>query len=188
MDDPPECTDFDERLCRRAVPGAIEVIAIIHPRERAAKCSLRALRGRPDLRFVPLRRAREVAPSGALILSVEGPPLSPADCGRPLIVLDGTWRHVEGMLAEFPLLERRSLPGFASAYPRRTKVFRDPDGGLASAEAIFAATALLGRPDPSWLDGYPWRAAFLKANVARIRKGAGEGGRSGARMTAGPGA
>ncbi|MBN1420850.1 MAG: hypothetical protein JXP34_18915 [Planctomycetes bacterium] len=175
---------FVERAARRRSRGSLEVIALVHPKERASKCSLRALRGRPDLRILPLRRAREIDGGGGIVLAVGSPPLSPADRGRPLVVLDGTWRRVDGMLGELPRLDRRSLPGFASAYPRRTKLFRDPDGGLASAEAIFAATVLLGAPDPSWLDGYPWREAFLRANAeilaaARIRKGANDGGAGG---------
>ena len=56
----------------------------------------------------------------------------------------------------------RSLPrGVCTAYPRRSKLTADPAPGLASVEALYAARRLLGDDDPSLLDGYHWRAAFL---------------------------
>ena len=58
--------------------------------------------------------------------------------------------------------QRRSIPGtIVTAYPRESKVFDDPTGGLASVEALYLARRLLGDDDPTLLDGYHWRDRFL---------------------------
>jgi len=57
---------------------------------------------------------------------------------------------------------RRSIPGgLRTAYPRVSKVFDDPAGGLASIEALYVARKLLGDDDPQLLDGYHWQDDFL---------------------------
>ena len=42
-----------------------------------------------------------------------------------------------------------------------SKVYHDPEGGLASVEAIYLAQRILGEDDLSILDGYRWRDEFL---------------------------
>ena len=64
---------------------------------------------------------------------------------------------------------RRQLPLFETAYPRSSKLFRDPPGGLASAEALFVASLVFSRYDENLLDGYRWKEEFLEANRAAIR-------------------
>jgi pre-rRNA-processing protein TSR3 len=56
-----------------------------------------------------------------------------------------------------------------TAYPRRSRTFTDPERGLASIEALFAALALLGEPRRELLDGYRWAAEFLAANTGLPR-------------------
>ena len=46
-------------------------------------------------------------------------------------------------------------------YPRACRVFGDPEGGLASVEAVYVALRILGDDDPSVLDGYHWKDKFL---------------------------
>ena len=47
-------------------------------------------------------------------------------------------------------LALRSLPAeVETAYPRRSKVFEDPAGGLATIEAIFAALAIRSHFSPA---------------------------------------
>ena len=58
----------------------------------------------------------------------------------------------------------RSLPGLQTAYPRSSKIFDDPEGGLASIEALWAAYHLMGRPTDGLLDHYRWAEQFLAAN------------------------
>ncbi len=65
--------------------------------------------------------------------------------------------------------ERRSLPGgFVSAYPRRSRLFEDPRAGLASVEALFVASVVLGERRDELLDGYRFASAFTSANAARL--------------------
>ena len=52
-------------------------------------------------------------------------------------------------------------PGISTAYPRVSRNFPDPDGGLASVEALYVALRILDDDDPSILDGYHWRDEFL---------------------------
>jgi len=61
-------------------------------------------------------------------------------------------------------LRPRRLPALRTAYPRSSKTFRDPDAGLASVEALYAASVLLGEPHPEWLADYRWRDEFLRLN------------------------
>ena len=99
-----------------------------------------------------------------ILLALDAPPLSPADAGRPLLLLDSTWRRLpqlEACLEGEPL--RRSLPaGIKTAYPRVSKIFADPEGGLASVEALYMAKKILGDDDPAVLNDYRWKENFLK--------------------------
>jgi len=117
------------------------------------------LRGKPDLRFDA---------TGFLLLSVDAPPLSRADAGKPLLLLDSTWRwlsQLEDCVVGEPT--RRSIPsGLRTAYPRVSKVFDDPSGGLASIEALYVARKVLGEDDPALLDGYHWKDDFLQIVAA----------------------
>ena len=98
-----------------------------------------------------------------MLLAVDAEPLSPADRGHPLLLLDATWRwlpQLEACVVGTPL--RRAIPGgLRTAYPRVSKVFDDPAGGLASVEALYVARRVLGDDDPSLLEGYHWRDEFL---------------------------
>ena len=141
----------------------IKTVVIRHPREKLSKCSLTPLHGRPEITFLKSSPEFTFDASGYVMLEVGAPPLSEADAGLPVLVLDATWRLLPGMLAQVqgaPI--RRSIPdGVKTAYPRVGKSYPDPHGGLASVEALFVARALMGDLDESLLDGYYWREAFL---------------------------
>ena len=139
-------------------------IVVRHPREAAAKCSILPLRGRPDLVFFehPVRRRPNV--EGYVRLAADGPELSAADAERGLLLLDGSWRWALVMTRNFLDVEPRSLHGYQTAYPRRSKQFEDPANGLASVEALFLAYHILGRPTAGLLDHYRWREEFLRLN------------------------
>jgi pre-rRNA-processing protein TSR3 len=143
----------------------IPTTVIRHPKERLAKCSLRHLHGRSELTFLKARPGFTFDATGFTLLAVDAPELSPADAGRPLLLLDSTWRWLDQLmrcLRGEPV--RRSIPAAVrTAYPRTSKVFADPEHGLASVEALYVARRLLGDDDPSLLDGYHWKAAFLAA-------------------------
>ena len=145
----------------------VPTTVIRHPKERIAKCSLRFLHARPDVTFLRARPGFTFDGSGYVLLAVDAPVLSTADAGHPLLLLDSTWRWLPQLRAcvTGTILPRALPVGIATAYPRHSKVFADPAGGLASVEALYLARAVLGDPDPSLLDGYRWKDEFL-ANVA----------------------
>jgi pre-rRNA-processing protein TSR3 len=138
------------------------VTVIRHPKERRSKCSLTPLEGRGDITFLRARRGWRFEAGGFTILALGAPELSAADAGRPLLLLDCTWRllpQLEQCLAGEAT--RRTLPRVASAYPRFSKIAEDPRGGLSSVEALYVARLCLGERDDTLLDAYHWREAFL---------------------------
>lgn len=169
---------------------ATPTLIIRHPRERLSKCSLEPLRGRPELCFLKASSTFRFDASGFLLLAIGHPVLSPEDAlchegasalherllalglapesaqplRRPLLLLDSTWRLLPQLMAAIqgqPIY--RSLPTHArTAYPRVSKISSDPNSGLASVEALYLARRLLGDDDPSLLDAYHWRDAFLQ--------------------------
>ena len=141
----------------------IPVTVIRHYKERISKCSLRFLHDREEFTFLRGRPGYSFDATGFVLLHVEGEPLSEADQNHPLLLLDSTWRwlpQLEAGVEGQPIL--RSLPPrVRTAYPRKSRVFEDPERGLASIEAVYLAKRLLGDDDPSLLDGYHWKDEFL---------------------------
>lgn len=141
-------------------------ILIVHdPREPAKKCSLTPLRGMAGVRFVSLHAGMRVDAGRRIWLHPDGDELGPADRGMGLLLVDCTWRRlpklskcVDGELV------RRRLPKLVTAYPRRSKLSPDPEHGLASVEALFAAIVILDGPRPELLAQYRWAGEFLAAN------------------------
>ena len=146
---------------------------VVHYKENRRKCSLERLRNHPRLRFIDYRHGDTIQVPGHVLLEVGAPRLTPADAGRPLVILDATWRLTpalrQSLVGEF--LTRSLPPGLCSAYPRHSKLFPDPAAGLASVEALYAALALLGHRDESLLDGYPGKELFLASCRALDRVG-----------------
>jgi pre-rRNA-processing protein TSR3 len=140
------------------------ITIIRHPKERRSKCSLTPLEGRPDIDFHRAREGWNFDMSGFTVLTLGSPELSVRDAGRPLLLLDSTWRllpQLEACLCGEGV--RRTLPAVATAYPRVSKIAEDPHAGLASVEALYLAKLLLGERDDSLLDAYYWRENFLQA-------------------------
>jgi pre-rRNA-processing protein TSR3 len=145
----------------RACPPTV---IVRHPKENPRKCSILPLRGRPDLIFLTYP-VREPPPlDGYVRLAAEGPELSAADADKGLLLLDGSWRWAGSMSKAFLDVPPRSLHGWQTAYPRVSKRGTDPDNGLASVEALFAAYHILGRPTEGLLDHYRWAEEFLRLN------------------------
>jgi len=141
---------------------SVPVTVIRHPRERISKCSLRNLHDRPEFTFHKATKGFRFDASNFLVLALDAPPLTSADRGHPLLVLDSTWRwlpDLESCLCGDPI--RRSLPNVATAYPRVSRVHENPAGGLASVEAVYLAKRILGEDDVTLLDGYHWKDQFL---------------------------
>ncbi|GAB4139673.1 MAG: hypothetical protein Fur0037_06030 [Planctomycetota bacterium] len=140
----------------------IPTVVIRHGKERISKCSLRFLHGRREIRCLRAGPGFRFDATGHILLCVDAPVLTIADAGRPLLLLDSTWRWLPRLMAALdgdPI--RRSLPPVPTAYPRTSKLFADPEHGLASVEALYWARRILGDDDPSLLDGYRWRDQFL---------------------------
>lgn len=142
-----------------------DTIIVVHPRERRSKCTVQPLRQRPGFVFYKHPRAPQQL-DGYVRLGLGGPILSEADKECGLLVLDGTWRWVEPMERLAASIPVRSLPPLSTAYPRSSKVSENPDGGLATIEAIYAAYRLLGRDTTGLLDHYRWGNAFVEQNAA----------------------
>jgi pre-rRNA-processing protein TSR3 len=139
-------------------------VIVRHPNENPRKCSVLPLRGRPDLVFLSYPVKRRPPLGGYVRLAAEGPPLSAADAGAGLLLLDGSWRWAGSMTRDFRDVPPRALHGYRTAYPRASKRGTDPDNGLASVEALFVAYHILGRPTAGLLGHYRWAAEFLHVN------------------------
>jgi rRNA small subunit aminocarboxypropyltransferase len=140
-----------------------------HRRETLKKCSLRGLESRADMIFYPypLRAPSEV--NGYVVLTLDAPVLTAKDSERGLLLLDATWNHAAGMfhvVQKIPGLIYRSLPKeLRTAYPRYQTGCSDPERGLASVEALYAAYAILGRDTAGLLDNYYWKEQFIELNA-----------------------
>jgi ribosome biogenesis protein Tsr3 len=156
---------------------SIAYLVIRDPRENAKKCSIEPSRGLLGFDFhEPRASARERPPfelPAGILLAIGAPELSPADRwrvgdGARVVVLDSTWARLERLgacLVEPCDLVRRSVPGdFRTAYPRRSKISPDPASGLATAEAVFVASLILGEPRLDVLASYYWREQFFTSN------------------------
>ena len=139
-------------------------IIVRHTHENPRKCSVLPLRGRPDVLFLTHPVKERPPLENYVRLAAEGPPLSPADSNKGILLLDGSWRWAAAMIRDFQDVPPRSLDGWRTAYPRVSKLGTDPDNGLASIEALFVTYHLLGRPTDGLLDHYYWAEAFLLAN------------------------
>jgi len=143
----------------------LAALIVVRRRENRVKCTIQPLRGTPGLEFInyPLRSKPDL--SRHILLAPEAPPLTAADAGRPLLLLDGSWRHAAQMRKAIGPVEARSIPCvWRTAYPRVSKVQADPESGLATVEALFAAYCILGHRDDALLRLYPWRDKFLELN------------------------
>jgi pre-rRNA-processing protein TSR3 len=147
--------------------AAVDVLILRDPKESAVKCSLTPLRGLEGIGFVNYHPDRRLDAHQRILLHPDGPELSPADRGAGLFLIDCCWRRVTKLLRTVDGDPRpRRLPALHTAYPRRAKTFEDPDGGLASIEALFAAQVLMGEPREELLAAYRWREEFLRLNAA----------------------
>jgi len=144
------------------------ISVIRHPKERRSKCSLTPFEGRGDFTFYRARPGWTFDVSHFTVLALGAPEMSTADAGRPLLLLDSTWRllpQLEACLVGQG--ERRTLPAVPTAYPRISKISNNPMGGLASIEALYLAKLLIGERDDSLLASYHWRKVFLASLKAR---------------------
>jgi pre-rRNA-processing protein TSR3 len=159
-------------------------------KEKRSKCSLVPVERLENTLFRRAKEGFTYEGTGHLLLSPDAPEIGPADAFlsaeefeamqasgraglvlhdgdnalRPVLLLDSVWRLLPGMRARVtgrPV--ERSLPRWLrTAYPRVSKMTDDPECGLATVEALYAAVRLMGFDCPEILDGYRWRDDFLK--------------------------
>ncbi len=141
-----------------------KTIIIRHKKERKSKCSLQPLVEHKDMDFYTYPHNLPEIPNNYIRLDVNAPVLSRQDAEQGLLLLDGTWKLVEPMNKRYAHIPGRSLPILKTAYPRVSKVFNDPDGGLASIEALALSYFILGKEWQSLLDGYYWKNQFIELN------------------------
>jgi len=139
-------------------------IIIVHPKERRSKCTVAPLRGRDGFVFWKYPRRGSQSLENYVRLGFGGPVISREDAERGLLVLDGTWRWTQQMERDVAEVPVRSLPELQTAYPRVSKMFDDPPGGLATIEALYAAYRLMGRDTSGLLDDYHWAEKFRQRN------------------------
>jgi pre-rRNA-processing protein TSR3 len=139
-------------------------VIVRHTHENPRKCSVLPLRGRADVVLLTYPVKDRPPLDGYIRLAAEGPPLSPSDAEKGILLLDGSWRWAAAMTQAFLDVPARSLSGWRTAYPRVSKLGTDPDNGLASIEALFVAYHLLSRPTAGLLDHYHWADEFLQKN------------------------
>ena len=149
------------------MPTYPPTIVVIHPKERRSKCTAAPLRGKAGFSFWKFPKVGDEPLDDYVRLGLGGEMFSPQDAHRGLLVLDGTWRFAAKMEQRFASVPVRSLPTWKTAYPRVSKTFDDPSGGLATIEAIYAAYRQLGRNTDSLLDEYHWADEFLRLNRDR---------------------
>jgi pre-rRNA-processing protein TSR3 len=138
-----------------------------HRRENLKKCSLRGLETRGDCIFFTYPTSTLPDLSPYLLLAIDAPPLTRADSAKGLFLLDATWRYAANMLdfvEKSGPVEKRSIPAFRTAYPRRQDDCPNPEIGLASIEALYVAYKILGRDPAGLLDHYYWKDQFLEKN------------------------
>lgn len=149
---------------RRVVALFPPTVIVVHPRERRSKCSVEPLRDCDPFVFVTFPEPPPIDVSGYVRLGIGGKLISPEDSERGLLLLDGTWRLAARMEPFYSHLEVRSLPPIQTAYPRKSAVYEDPQQGLATIEALYAAMRMLNRDTTGLLDQYHWKESFLAIN------------------------
>ncbi len=146
----------------------LDILILRDPRESVRKCSLTPLHRAEldDVRFVRFHPDKTIDGGGRVLLDPEGDEITEEDRGFGLVLIDCCWRRLprlrQSLVGE---LRPRRLPPLVTAYPRRSFKFDDPDAGLASIEALYAATVLLGEPRPELLTGYHFADEFLRLNT-----------------------
>jgi pre-rRNA-processing protein TSR3 len=147
------------------MPDFPNTVIIRSIKENPKKCSVMPLKGKPGITLVNYPVEKAMILPNYIRLSAEGPPLSSADSGKGILLLDGSWRTAGNMEKDFASIPPRSLSNYKTAYPRVSKLGTDPENGLASIEALYIAYVILGRDPQGLLDDYHWKKEFLELNT-----------------------
>lgn len=143
---------------------------IVHQSENRKKCSVEPLRKIDGFLFYTFPLSQNIGLENYIRLGIGGRELTPDDSDKGLLVLDSTWRYVSDMETSFNHVPVRSLSGWKTAYPRVSKIYDDPETGLATVEAIYTAFFILGRNTNGILDEYFWKDKFFHINKMLMNK------------------
>jgi hypothetical protein len=148
------------------------------------KCTLYPLRGRSDFSFRTMKNPGNFT-LNSILLFPDGEPLTTelvyeirnqldvngfkeehkneqaTENELDIVLIDSRWKKLKGVLDSLPPLRRVSLEGYETGAVRKEP---PPKGGLASVEAIYLASLLFGKPDPTLLDYYHFRKRFFDIN------------------------
>ena len=144
---------------------------VVDKGEKPNKCTILPLINRSDFKIYRPGRNQVIGPlSGDLLLHPDGELLHEMkiDDVKRLSVIDSNWKLLPMLLGRvaLPLPKLARIPdGFLTAYPRRSKLNTDPDGGLATIEAIFIAAAFFGVWDETLFNKYHFGKEFLTINA-----------------------
>lgn len=151
---------------------------VIDSSETANKCTILPLASRPDFHLIRIKKIKKLPTlNSPILLHHEGECLTEIRKSlgqvQAIASIDCVWRRLEGILArvERPLPRFARIPdGFQTAYPRKSSDNSDPDGGLATIEALFIAGALLGNWDATLLSKYYFGRKFVELNRNRFQE------------------
>ncbi|MFN0206433.1 MAG: ribosome biogenesis domain-containing protein [Planctomycetota bacterium] len=148
----------------------VPVLIIRDARESPRKCTIAALRGLPNITIRGWQRDTPIDISGTTFLHPGGDALTLADADRPLLIVDSSWHHLAQIMNDLTGRHvKRSIPaGFVSAYPRKSRIYQDPQSGLASVEALYIALTILGGRRDDILEPYHFRNQFLELNANKF--------------------
>lgn len=144
---------------------------VVDKGEKPNKCTILPLVYRPDFKIHRPGRNQVIGPlTGDLLLHPDGEllPEMKIDHVKRLSLIDSNWKILPMLLGRvaLPLPKLARIPdGFVTSYPRRSKLNTDPDGGLATIEAMFIAAAFLGVWDETLFDKYHFGKDFLTMNA-----------------------
>ena len=140
--------------------------------DKKKECSIWNVQHRSDVSIYKKKDLDKIDLKNKIILQVGAEILSVKDCKKDLIIIDMSWREALKFSKRIPAeIEKRSIEGFKTAYPRTKSSTIRPDAGLRSVECMFVAKLIMnGQTDETLLDGYYFKDEFLKINKGRINK------------------
>jgi pre-rRNA-processing protein TSR3 len=152
---------------------------IVDAGETPNKCTIAPLGAREDFRLFPVFGEGPLGPlSAPLLLHHEGQCLAELRNTVPAVPaiasVDCVWRRLPRLVERIawtnnqPPILARIPEGFQTVYPRVGLPGKDPQGGLATIEAIFIAAAMLGNYDPTLLSHYYFARQFIEQNTRRF--------------------